>query len=256
MNPSPLAGRRALVTGGSRGVGRDVARRLAAEGAEVAIAYRKDAEAAAEVVASIEATGGIARAYCAPVDDADATARMLDDLGPVDLLVSNAGIASRGLAIADTADEEYLRLLSVHVLGPLRLMRALLPQMRAARRGDIIVVSSATTSSFPPRSAPYTLAKAAMEAAARTLAREERPHGIRVNIVAPGLVATDMGERLVQATGGETIAEVERRYPFGRVGRGDDVAALVVFLASADGEYVTGQRIVVDGGGPEVTLTA
>ena len=109
----------------------------------------------------------------------------------------------------------------------------------------------------PAGGAAYTMAKAAMETAARTLAHEERPHGVRVNIVAPGLVATDMGERLVAASGAPTIADLDvARYPFGRVARPEDVAGVVAFLASADADYLTAQRILVDGGGPDVPIVA
>jgi NAD(P)-dependent dehydrogenase (short-subunit alcohol dehydrogenase family) len=258
---SALAGRTALVTGGSRGVGRAIAVRLAAEGAAVAVNYRRDAGAAEEVVAEIEKAGGRARAYRASVGDADAVAEMTDavhaDLGPVDLLVSNAGTASRGEAIGDTDDDEYLRLLRVHTLGPLALVRGLLPDLRRAGRADVIVISSAIVPDAPANGAAYTMAKAALEAAARTLAKEERAHGIRVNIVAPGLVATDMGDRLVAATaGGATIADLDARYPFGRVARPEDVAGVVAFLATADAGYVTGQRIQVDGGGPDHGIVA
>jgi NAD(P)-dependent dehydrogenase (short-subunit alcohol dehydrogenase family) len=253
-----LAGRVALVTGGSRGVGRAIAIRLAAEGAAVAVNYRRDSAAAEEVVKGIEAAGGTARAYRASVGDPDAGAGLVeqvqDGLGPIDLLVSNAGTASRGTSIADTDDDEYLRLLRVHTLGPLALIRAALPGLRAAERGDVIVVSSSIVQSTPAGGAPYTMAKAAMEAAARTLAYEERAHGVRINVVAPGLVATEMGERLAAATGGGTIAELDAHYPFGRVARPDDVAGVVAFLASRDAGYLTGQRITVDGGGPDVPI--
>ncbi|MBN9108401.1 MAG: SDR family oxidoreductase [Pseudonocardia sp.] len=253
-----LEGRVALVTGGSRGVGRGIARRLADDGATVAVNYRRDAAAADEVVAAITASGGCAKAYQAAVDDTDAVAAMLsaigDDLGTVDLLVSNAGTASRGTAIADTGPEEYLRLLRVHTLGPLELIRLLLPGMRTCERSDVVVISSSIVGETPPNGAAYTMAKAALEAAARTLAREERGHGVRVNIVAPGLVATDMGQRLAAAAAGRTIEELDPSYPFGRVARPDDVAGVVAFLASADADYLTGQRIQVDAGGPDSTL--
>jgi len=253
-DPGPLAGRTALVTGGSRGVGAAIARRLGADGAAVAVNYRRDADAAERTVAEIVGAGGTARAYRAPVDDPDAVLAMLagvaDELGAVDLLVSNAGTASRGQRVADTEDAEYLRLLRVHVLGPLTLVRALLPQLRAAPRADVVVISSTILDGPSAGGAPYAMAKAALEAAARTLAIEEREHGVRVNIVAPGLVATDMGERLVAATAGTTIDQLDESYPFGRVARPEDVAGVVAFLASADASYLTAQRIRVDGGGP------
>jgi NAD(P)-dependent dehydrogenase (short-subunit alcohol dehydrogenase family) len=255
---SGLDGRVALVTGGSRGVGRAIARRLAADGAAVAVNYRRDDAAAREVVAAIEAAGGRAAAYQAAIGDDQAVAAMTGavraDLGEVDIVVSNAGIASRGRTVADTEPDEYLRLMTVHALGPLALIRSLLPAMRARPRADIVMVSSAITGHAPPNSAPYTMAKAAMEAAVRTLAREERSHGIRVNIVAPGLVATDMGERLVRAVDGRALHDLDEHFPFGRVCLPTDVAGVVAFLVSADSGYVTGQRLVVDGGGPDLGI--
>jgi NAD(P)-dependent dehydrogenase (short-subunit alcohol dehydrogenase family) len=254
----PLTGRVALVTGGSRGVGRGVALRLAADGATVAVNYRRDAAAADDVVAEITVRGGTAKAYGASVSDDNAVAAMLEaiaaDLGTVDLLVSNAGTASRGTAIADTDRSEYQRLLDVHLLGPLALIRALLPGLRSSGRADVIVISSAIVRETPANGAAYTLAKAALEAAAQTLAKEERRHGVRVNVVAPGLVATDMGERLVAATSGSTIAQLDSKFPFGRVARPADIAAVVAFLATQDAEYLTGQRIQVDAGGPDAGL--
>jgi len=252
-----LAGRVALVTGGSRGVGRAIALRLAADGACVAVNYRREAQAADEVVSQITAAGGTARAYQASIDDGDAVTAMVSsvgaDLGPVDLVVSNAGCASSGRDVAETPDEEFLKLLRVHTLGPMGLIRQLLPGMRDQPRGDIVVISSALTDAAPGGAGPYTMAKAAMEAAVRTLAREERKRGIRANIVAPALVATDMGRRLV-AAGGSEIAELDKTYPFGRVCRPEDVAGVVAFLVSGDAGYVTGQRIRVDGGGTEISI--
>jgi NAD(P)-dependent dehydrogenase (short-subunit alcohol dehydrogenase family) len=254
-----LAGRTALVTGGSRGVGRAIAVALAARGAAVAFTFRRDGDAAEATQRAITDAGGIARAYQASADDTESIAELVDhmrrDLGrPIDLLVSNAGSASRGRAVADTPDSEFRQLMAVHAFGPIQLIRALLPEMRAAARGDIIIISSAVTTQAPPLAAPYTMAKAAIESAARTLAREERPHGIRVNVVAPGLVATDMGARLVQASEGADLASLDASAPFGRVCRPEDVANVVGFLASSNGSYVSGQRINVDAGGPDTTI--
>ncbi|MFC5210365.1 SDR family NAD(P)-dependent oxidoreductase [Pseudonocardia sulfidoxydans] len=248
-----LKKRVALVTGGSRGVGRGIAARLASEGAAVALTYHRNADAAVDAVADIESAGGAARSYPCAMTDSESIALLVDsvrgDMGQVDLFVSNAGHASRGRAVIDTEAAEYLELLQVHVLGPLELLRLVLPDLRQADRADIIVVSSVLTGQHAPNTAPYTIAKSGMEAAARVLAKEERQYGVRVNIVAPGLVATDMGERLVTAAHGSSISEVGSAFPFGRVAYPADIASAVAYLASAEGEYITGQRIEIDGGG-------
>ncbi len=253
-----LAGRVALVTGASRGIGRAIALRLAADGADVAVNYRRDADAAAETVAAVEAAGRRARAYAASVDDAQAVAAMVDaviaDLGGVDILVNNAGIASRGRAVADTDAAELERVIRTHALAPHQLSRLVLPSMRARARdtgrGDIVMISSVATLRHAANGAPYNMGKAALEALALTLAKEERRHGIRTNIVAPGLTVTDMGERLAKATMGVgDIAELDARSPFGRVSTPEDVAAAVAYLVSADAAYVNGQKINLDGGG-------
>lgn len=252
-----LIGRTALVTGSSRGIGRGIALRLAAEGAAVAVNYRRGEQEANDVVRAVRAAGGSAHAYQASIADDTAVAEMVErassDLGTVDLLVSNAGTASRGNTLSDTDPLEFQKLLDVHTLGPIRLIQRLLPGMRAADRADVVIVSSAFTDAAPAMCSPYTMAKAATEAAARTLAKEELHHGIRVNIVAPGLVATDMGERLASASG-EDLRTLAASYPFGRVCTPADVGAMVAYLASPDGGYVTGQRLTVDGGGPKVTM--
>ena len=255
----PLAGRVAVVTGGSRGVGRAIALRLAADGAAVAVGYRRDGAAAQSVVEEISGAGGVASAYQAPMDDEAAVAAMADavrrDLGPVGIVVSNAGLASRGHGVAGTSRAEFESLMRVHAFGPIGLIQALLPDLRAAGRGDIVMISSNTVASAPAGAAPYTMAKAAMVTCIRTLAREERRYGIRANIVAPGLVATEMGSRLVRAvTGGGSIDDLDARFPFGRVCRPEDVAGAVAYLVSGDAGYVTGQTIGVDGGGPDVPI--
>ncbi|MDX2937780.1 SDR family NAD(P)-dependent oxidoreductase [Streptomyces ipomoeae] len=253
-----LRGRTALVTGGSRGIGRAVVTALAARGARVAFTYRRDREAADDLLRQVCKEGGQVHAHRADAEDLAGVERLVEeihrDVGAVDLLVSNAGGASRGRRIAETSADEFQHLMSVHALGPVQLIRALLPDLRAAGRADVVVISSAISSEAPPFAAPYTMAKAAMEAAARTLAREERPHGVRVNVVAPGLVATDMGERLVRASAGVGVGELDQEAPFGRVCRPEDVAEVVAFLATDAAAYVSGQRINVDAGGPDTTI--
>lgn len=248
-----LDGRVALVTGASRGIGRGIALELAAAGVSVAVNYRRDAEAAAEVVAEIQRIGGRAVALAASLDrpeEVDALAeRAAQELGTVDLLVANAGIASRGAGVADTEAAEVARVMQVHALSTHRLASLLLPGMRAAARADVVVISSSELAHMRAGGAPYNMAKAALEALAFTLAHEEAVNGVRVNVVAPGLVATDMGDRLVRAKLGlGGVSELDAGQPFGRVCRPADVGRVVRFLAGADAELVTGQRIVVDGG--------
>lgn len=254
MDRGTLSGRIALVTGGGRGIGRAIALGLAEDGADVAVNYRRDEEAAKETVAAIEALGRRAAAYRASVESVDEDRAMVEaaagDLGPVDLLVCNAGIASRGHGVADTDPEELERVVRVHGLAPHFLARLVLPGMRGAGRGDIVMISSAATQYYPPFGAPYNMGKAAMEALAFTLAKEERRHGVRVNVVAPGLVETEMGRRLMKATAGvDDLRKLDASMPFGRVCQPEDVAACVRFLVSRGAEYVSGQRLYVHGGG-------
>jgi NAD(P)-dependent dehydrogenase (short-subunit alcohol dehydrogenase family) len=152
--------------------------------------------------------------------------------------------------VADTDVDEVERLIRTHAIGAHTLCRALLPSMRGRPRGDIVMISSVISRDTPANGAPYAMAKAALEALAFTLAREERRHGIHVNVVAPGLVDTDMGRRLARATmGAEDIHELDARFPFGRVCSPEDVAGVVRFFVSAAAGYVTGERIYVDAGG-------
>ena len=244
----------ALVTGGGRGVGKGISLSLAAAGASVAVNYRRDEESAAETVREIEVLGGKAIAFSGSVDDYEQNAQMVADierdLGPVSILVNNAGIASRGRSVVDTDPEEMRRVVATHAFGPHYLAALTLPKMRTLGRGDIVMISSVATRSLGPNGAPYNMGKTAMEALAYTLAKEEREHGIRVNIVAPGLVDTDMGQRLIKAVQGvEDIRSLDQSMPFGRVCQPEDVANVVRFLVSDENSYLTGERLYCDGGG-------
>ncbi|HET6507031.1 MAG TPA: SDR family oxidoreductase [Baekduia sp.] len=248
-----LAGRVALVTGAGRGIGRGIALELAAHGAAVVVNYRRDADAAAEVVETIAAGGGRATAVQASISEQEEVDRLADEAlaayGGVDLLVANAGIASRGLAIADTDPAEVLRVMATHTFSTHRLVQRLLPSMRERGRSDVILVSSSELDQMRANGAPYNMAKAALEAFGYTLAHEEVARGVHVNIVAPGLIVTDMGARLVKAKLGlDNMEDLDADQPMGRLGRPEDVARVVRFLASEDAGFVTGQRIVVSGG--------
>ncbi|MCI3949001.1 MAG: family oxidoreductase [Acidimicrobiales bacterium] len=168
----------------------------------------------------------------------------------VDVLVHNGGSASRGNTVADTDPAELERVVRTHAIGPHFLTKLVLPSMRGRPRGDVVMISSVATSHMAAGGAPYTMGKAALEALALTVAKEERRHGIHVNVVAPGLVVTEMGHRLARAVAGvQDATELDASSPFGRVCRPEDVADVVRYLVSDAAGYLTGQRITVDGGG-------
>jgi NAD(P)-dependent dehydrogenase (short-subunit alcohol dehydrogenase family) len=220
--------------------------------------YVRDKDAADDTAAIIGTAGGRATVHQASTDvptDCERLAReVIDAHGAIDILILNAGVASRGRGVADTEPEELWRLVSTHALGPHQLCRHVLPSMRTRERGDIVFISSVATNHMAAYGGPYNMGKAAMEALALTLAKEERDHGIHVNVVAPGLVETDMGVRLARAMTGakdmQDLRALDASSPFGRVCQPDDVAHAVLWFCSDESGYVTGQRIEVDGGGP------
>lgn len=249
-----LSGRTALVTGGGRGIGRGIALTFARAGADVAINYARTADAAQATADEIRALGRRAEIYQADVSDfAQCEAmveRALADFGPIGILVNNAGIASRGNAVVDTDPAEMERVVRTHAFGSFYMCRLVVPRMRELERGDVVMISSGAAQSFGGRGAPYNMGKAAQEAVAYTLAKEERQHGIRVNVVAPGLVESDMGFRLARATRGiSDMREMDERSPFGFVCQPEDIANAVLYLVGDSGRYVTNQRITVNGGG-------
>jgi len=249
-------GRTALVTGGSRGIGAAIALTLAERGADIAINYHSNRAAAEDVAERARAFGRKAGAYQADVGDEAACQAMVEaahhELGPVGILVNNAGIGSVAVGqppIAEMTDADLQRLLDAHVFGPLHLCRLLVPSMRTLGRGDVIMVSSVAAQAYGPRFGVYAIAKAGMEAMAYTLAKEERQHGIRVNVVAPGLVETDMGLRLMGAMRGVTdMRALDEQMPFGFVCQPEDIANAVAFLLSDQARFIIGQTLKVAGG--------
>jgi 3-oxoacyl-[acyl-carrier protein] reductase len=249
-----LSGRTALVTGSSRGIGRGIALALAEAGADVAINYRREADAADEVVSKIRAMGRKAESYAAAVDDYAACAGMVEavaaDFGGLSILINNAGIASRGQSVADTDPAELERVMRVHAFAPHYMSKLALPHLRKHARSDVIMISSLATVAHAPLGAPYNMGKAAMESLALTLAKEEQRNGVRVNIVAPSLTVSDMGDRLARAVAGvANIHELDAKSPFGRVSTPEDVAAAVIWLVSDANPYASGQKINIDGAG-------
>ena len=247
-----LEGRVAIVTGGNRGIGKGIALGLAQDSADIAVNYRRNAEEAEATVAEIETLGVKAIAYQAAIDDYDAVREMVAqvaaDFGQIDILVNNAGIASQGLSVADTDPAEFEQVVRTHCFGTFYACHEVIPHMRKRPRGDIVMVSSAATRRWMPNGAPYNVGKAGVEAIAYGLAKEELKNNIRVNVVAPGVVETDMGRRLVKATRGvKDMRDIDADMPFGHVCQPSDVANAVRYLVSDLNTYVTGERIYVDG---------
>lgn len=237
----------ALVTGGSRGIGRAIAQLLAARGNSIAVNYVSNAGAARDTVESIEAAGGRAIALQGDVGDENHVADMIhhlqDQLGPVEILVNNAGITRDDLIMRmkPAAWDEVLQtnLRSVYLCS-----KAVMRSMLRARWGRIISVSSVAGVHGNAGQANYSAAKAGVIGFTKGLAKEVGSRGITVNAVAPGFIATDM----TAALGEETTSAAVERITLGRLGTAREVATAVGYLASDDASYITGQTIVVDGG--------
>ncbi|MEO0326245.1 MAG: 3-oxoacyl-[acyl-carrier-protein] reductase [Myxococcota bacterium] len=237
----------ALVTGGSRGIGRAIAEALAGAGALVVLTYRTGADAAAEAVAGIESAGGQAEAVALDVADTASVEAVVKDVakrhGRLDVLVNNAGISKDGLLLrVKPADLEVT--FATNVAGSLFAAKAAIRPMMKQRGGRIIQLSSVVGESGNPGQAVYSASKAALLGLTKSLAREYASRGITVNAVAPGYITTDMTAALPD----EATAAFVDQTPLGRAGTPAEVAAAVLFLASDEAGYITGQVIRVNGG--------
>jgi 3-oxoacyl-[acyl-carrier protein] reductase len=242
-----LTGRVALVTGGSRGIGRAVVERLASRGARVAFTYRERDDAAREVVAGLEAHGYAAAAFKADVADESqvqtAVAAAIEALGPVDILVNNAGVSRDGyFMMMDRA--RWDAVLRPNLDGAFFATRAVVRGMLMRRWGRIVNMTSPSAVAGLPGQANYAASKAGLIGLTRALSRELGPKGVLVNAVMPGLIDTAMTAAIPEAQRAAHLDNV----PLGRLGTPEDVAELVAFLASDAAAYMTGQVIGVDGG--------
>lgn len=244
-----LSEKTALVTGGSRGIGRAIAEGLSQQGARV-IVNGRNTDACEETVNAIKAAGGIAMAQACDLGDVDGLQQMVkaisDKWGGIDILICNAAVNSHFGPIVDLNDSQFDEAMQTNVRNNLRLCSLVLPGMAKRKDGAVVIVSSVNALQGTLNLGTYSISKAAEIALGRNLAAQWGKHNIRVNCVAPGLVKTKFSRALWQNE--EFAGSIVKRTPLGRLAEPDDIAGVAVFLASPAAGFVTGQTIVVDGG--------
>ncbi len=237
-----------LITGGSRGIGCETAKRFAEKGYNVAINYNNSKESAQSLRDEINAAGGNAEVFGADISDNIQTEKMVEsvvaEFGGIDVLVNNAGIALKQGLFTDFNDADVKSVFDTNIFGMMNCTRAVIPYMVRRKSGKIINVSSIWGVCGGSCEVIYSSAKAAVIGFTKALAKELAPSGINVNCVAPGLIDTDMNSHLSK----EDVDTFCEDIPLGRIGFPRDVAESILFLASAGADYITGQTIVVDGG--------
>jgi len=243
-----LLGKKALVTGASRGIGRAIAKAFAEAGADVAIGYRREAEAARSLAAEIEGMGRRAAIFAADVREYEAVQAMVEGahaaLGGLDVVVANAGVPTRFEPVHEVDLGYWRRVLSIDLDGVFHTLRAALPLLRAQRSGVVLTISSIAADECGPNGGPYIAAKAGVNALTKVVARENARLGVRANVVAPGLIQTDIADGML-AQHGDAIV---KRIPLGRIGTSEEVAKLCVYLASDAAAWITGKVFHIDGG--------
>jgi 3-oxoacyl-[acyl-carrier protein] reductase len=242
-----MKGKIALITGGTRGIGRAVAVKLASQGADVALFFAGNREAAEETLSEVRALGVRAMALQCDVSDGAAVQQAVQEarnaLGPFDILVNNAGITRDGLSMR-MKDEDFRRVLDVNLTGAFLVAKAVIPDFLKKRAGRIINISSVSGLMGNAGQVNYSAAKAGMIGLTKTLARELAPRGITVNVVAPGFIKTEMTAAMKE----DALNQALKAVPLGRIGEAEEIAEAVLFLAGDASAYITGQVLQVDGG--------
>ena len=237
-----------LITGASRGIGAATARLFAREGWAVGVNYCSSRSAAEELVSEIRASGGTAAALPGDVSDAVQARQLVEEaeriLGPLDVLVCNAGVALPQQLLTDTTDEQWKRVMGVDLDGVFYTIRAAVPGMVRRQKGSIVTVSSMWGVTGGSCEVAYSAAKAGVIGLTRALAKELGPSHIRVNCVAPGVIDTEMNGALDE----QAMEWLEEETPLGRIGRGEDVARSILFLAGGEASFITGQVLQTNGG--------
>jgi 3-oxoacyl-[acyl-carrier protein] reductase len=248
-NTGKLAGKVAVVTGASKGIGAGIAKALAAEGASVVVNYSSSKTGADKVVAEISSAGGKAAAVQADMAKKADIERLLAEtkkmFGRLDILVNNAGIYEFA-PLENVTEELFHKQFNLNVLGPILSSQAALKLFDSAG-GSIINISSVVSTLGFPNASVYSGTKGAVDAITRSLAKELGPRGIRVNAINPGMVETE-GTHSAGIAGSEMRKQVEAQTPLGRIGQPQDIAGAAVFLASSDSSWITGETFVISGG--------
>lgn len=243
-----LAGKRALVTGASRGIGRAIAKAFAEAGADVAVGYRREAEAAEALVREIASLGRRAFSFAADVREYGAVKAMVEGahaaLGGLDVVVANAGVPTRFEPLHEVDVGYWRRVVSIDLDGVFHTLHAALPILRAQRSGAILTISSIAAEACGANGGPYVAAKAGVNALTKVVARENAKLGVRANVVAPGLIQTDIADGMLAQHGDVLL----RAIPLGRIGTSEEVAKLCVYLASDAASWITGKVFHIDGG--------
>lgn len=250
MLPNRLTGKVAVVTGGDQGIGRAIAERLASEGADVAICYRKNKEGADEVVNRITGLNRRAASFQADVGQISDGQRFIDEtvaaLGKVDILVNNAGL-EKSADFWDVTEADFDAVLNVNLKGMFFVTQAVVRHLRKrGSPGKIINISSVHEELPFPHFASYCASKGAIKMLTRNLAIELAPSGITINSIAPGAIETPINTKLLRDP--VKLKDLLENIPLGRLGKPEDVAGLAAFLASSESDYITGSTFFVDGG--------
>ncbi len=239
--------RLAVVTGGSRGIGRAIAEKLAADGCDLALVYAGNEQAAQQTAQAVEALGAAVRTYQCNVGDAEQSAavckQIVTDMGPVSILVNNAGIVRDGLLMR-MSEDDFDAVIDVNLKGAFHMIKGLSRSLMRAEAGRIVNVTSVVGIMGNAGQANYASSKAGLIGLTKSVAREFAKRGVTCNAVAPGFIETAMTAQLSD----EVRAHYDEQIPLGRMGDARDVAAVVAFLASEQAGYVTGEVIRVDGG--------
>jgi len=243
-----LEGKRALVTGASRGIGKGIALALAEAGADVAVGFRREQAAADAVVQQIEGLGRRGLALAADIRDGEAVQAMVEGaseaLGGLDIVVANAGVPTRFEPLHKVDPGYFDRVIQIDLYGVFHTLHAALPILREQRSGVILTVSSIAADANGGNGGPYVAAKAGVNALTKVIARENARRNIRCNVIAPGLIDTDIADGMREAHGEAIVNAI----PLGRMGRIDEVGKLAVYLASDDAAWITGKVFRIDGG--------